>query len=117
MLLYLKFELSVLPSTTLTLPNRACYVAVAFYVAGFVLQGAAFQMHFHIAVLVVGWILAEVAVMLNTSAICEHSAARSSSEGSLTRPLLRCLLQRLLPHVSGNVLSFDDGPAEELKTC
>ena len=50
---------------------RACYLAVALYVAGFVLQGAAFQMHLHIAVLVVGWILAEVAVMLNTSAVCE----------------------------------------------
>ncbi|RDX40795.1 MFS general substrate transporter [Lentinus brumalis] len=58
----------------------ACYVAVAFYVAGFVLQGAAFQMHFHIAVLVVGWILAEVAVMLNTSAICV--ATRSKEAGT-----------------------------------
>ncbi|EJF58947.1 MFS general substrate transporter [Dichomitus squalens LYAD-421 SS1] len=47
----------------------ACYPSVALFVCGSVLQGAAFQLHLHIAVLVVGWVLAQMAVMMNTSAI------------------------------------------------
>ncbi|KAI0764761.1 MFS general substrate transporter [Fomes fomentarius] len=46
-----------------------CYIAVALWVCGFVLQGAAFQRHFHIAVLVVGWICGQTAAMMNTFAI------------------------------------------------
>ncbi|RPD65251.1 MFS general substrate transporter [Lentinus tigrinus ALCF2SS1-7] len=72
----------------------ACYIAVALFVAGFVLQGAAFQMHLHIAVLVLGWILAEVAVMLNTSAIyayCSDCFPRYQGEISSLLNLVRSL--------------------------
>ena len=53
--------------------ERACYPSVVLFVCGSVLEGAAFQLHLHIAVLVVGWVLAQMAVMMNTSAICECS--------------------------------------------
>ena len=52
--------------------GRACYPSAALFVGGFVLQGAAFQFHLHIAVLVVGWLFAEIGVMMNTSAVCEY---------------------------------------------
>ncbi|KAI0718358.1 MFS general substrate transporter [Cerioporus squamosus] len=72
----------------------ACYVAVALYVVGFALQGAAFQSHFHIAVLVVGWILSGVAVMINTSAIyayCNDCFPRYQGEISALLNLARSL--------------------------
>ncbi|PIL27344.1 MFS general substrate transporter [Ganoderma sinense ZZ0214-1] len=46
----------------------ACYPSAALFVIGFILEGAAFQFHLHIAVLVVGWLCAQIAVMMNTSA-------------------------------------------------
>ena len=57
--------------------GRVCYVSVTLYVCGFVLQGAAFQFHLHIAVLAVGWVLAQIATMMNTAAICEHPTTAS----------------------------------------
>lgn len=51
---------------------RSCYVAVALYVVGMVLMGAAFQNHLTIAAFIIGWGLVEVATMVNTVAICEY---------------------------------------------
>ena len=41
------------------------------YIIGFVVLGASFQMHLSVGALVMGWGIAEVAVMINTTAICE----------------------------------------------
>lgn len=51
--------------------DRTCYLAVPLYICGFVLLGASFQNHLSIAGLILGWGIAEVAVMINTVAICE----------------------------------------------
>lgn len=54
------------------MPYRTCYVATPLYVCGFVLLGAAFQKHLSVGALVMGWGIAEVAVMVNTVAICAY---------------------------------------------
>ncbi|KAJ3525684.1 hypothetical protein NM688_g8367 [Phlebia brevispora] len=53
----------------------SCYVAVAFYVVGFVLIGSAFQHHLNIGVFIIGWGLAEVATMVNTVAVWGFTVA------------------------------------------
>jgi hypothetical protein len=40
------------------------------YICGFVLLGAAFQKHLSVGALVMGWGIAEVAIMVNTVAVC-----------------------------------------------
>jgi hypothetical protein len=49
---------------------RACYVAVPLYVCGFVALGSAFQKHDSVGALVMGWGIAQVAIMVNTVAVC-----------------------------------------------
>jgi hypothetical protein len=49
---------------------RACYLGTAVYVCGFVILGAAFQMHLSIWILVVGWAISVVGTMVATVAIC-----------------------------------------------
>jgi len=46
------------------------------YICGFVLLGAAFQNHLSVWALVMGWGIAEVAIMLNTVTVCELPYAR-----------------------------------------
>ncbi len=50
--------------------NRACYLAVPLYVIGFILLGASFEKHLNVAALIIGWGLAEIAIMINTVAVC-----------------------------------------------
>lgn len=40
------------------------------YICGFVLLGASLQNHLSVGALVMGWGIAEVAIMINTVAIC-----------------------------------------------
>ena len=49
--------------------NRACYIATPLFICGFVTLGAAFQKHLSIGALVMGWGIAELAIMINTVAI------------------------------------------------
>ncbi|KAI0691854.1 MFS general substrate transporter [Cytidiella melzeri] len=49
-----------------------CYIAIPLYICGFVLIGASFQNHLSVGALVMGWGIAEVAVMINTVAVCEY---------------------------------------------
>ena len=42
------------------------------YICGFVVLGASFQKHLSVGALVMGWGIAEVAVMINTVAVCEY---------------------------------------------
>ena len=49
---------------------RACYLGTALYICGFVILGAAFQMHLSIWALVMGWAISMVGTMVATVAIC-----------------------------------------------
>ncbi|KAI0746559.1 MFS general substrate transporter [Daedaleopsis nitida] len=72
----------------------ACYPAVVLFVGGFLLQGAAFEKHLHIAVLVAGWVFAQVATMINTAAIyayCSDCFPRHQGEISALLNLARSL--------------------------
>jgi hypothetical protein len=53
-----------------SMATRACYVAVPLYVCGFLALGTAFQKRDSIAAVVMGWGIAQVAIMLNTVAVC-----------------------------------------------
>jgi hypothetical protein len=53
--------------------SRTCYIAIPLYVCGFVVLGSAFQEHKSVGALVIGWGLAEVAIMMNTVAVCASS--------------------------------------------
>ena len=48
--------------------NRACYIAIPLYICGFVLLGASLQNHLSVGPLVLGWGIAQVAIMVNTVA-------------------------------------------------
>lgn len=54
------------------LDPRACYLAMPLYICGFVLLGASFQNHLSIGGLVMGWGISELAVMINTVAVCAY---------------------------------------------
>jgi len=47
----------------------ACYIAMPLYLCGFLVLGASFQKKLSVGALVMGWGLAEVAVMINTVAV------------------------------------------------
>lgn len=48
---------------------RACYIAIPLYICGFVTLGAALEKHLSPGALIMGWGIAELAVMINTVAI------------------------------------------------
>ena len=64
---------------THTLIARTCYIAIPLYICGFVVLGASFQKHLSVGALVMGWGIAEVAVMINTVAVCEYCRLASLS--------------------------------------
>ena len=49
---------------------RACYVAVPLYVCGFLALGIGFQKHDSVGAVIMGWGIAQVAIMVNTVAVC-----------------------------------------------
>lgn len=53
--------------------HRACYLAVILYICGYVVLGASLQKHLSAGALIMGWGISEVATMINTVAVCEHS--------------------------------------------
>ena len=53
--------------------HRTCYIAVPLYICGFVVLGAAFQNHLSVGALVMGWGISQVAIMVNTVAVCTFS--------------------------------------------
>lgn len=53
---------------------RTCYIGVPLYVCGFVVLGAALQHHLGIVVVIVGWAIAQIAVLVNTVAVCSSSS-------------------------------------------
>ena len=80
---------------------RACYVAVPLYVCGFLALGTAFQKHNSVVALIMGWGIAQVAIMVNTVAVCASLCDLRSTRESFKVNLLRCLRQRLLPETPG----------------
>ena len=50
--------------------RRACYIAIPLYICGFVVLGAALQKHDSVGAVVMGWGIAQVAIMVNTVAVC-----------------------------------------------
>ncbi|GJJ10540.1 hypothetical protein Clacol_004767 [Clathrus columnatus] len=50
-----------------------CYLALPLYICGFVVIGAAFQKHLTIGALIMGWGIAETAVMMTTVAIYAYA--------------------------------------------
>ncbi|TCD68168.1 hypothetical protein EIP91_011446 [Steccherinum ochraceum] len=71
-----------------------CYIAVPLYIVGFVLIGAALQNHLNIGALIMGWGIAEVAVMINTVAVyayCNDSFPKFQGEVSSLINLARVL--------------------------
>jgi MFS family permease len=51
-----------------------CYIAVPLYICGFVVLGATFQNHLSVGALVMGWGIAEVAIMVNTVAVYAYAS-------------------------------------------
>ncbi|KAF8067571.1 MFS general substrate transporter [Lyophyllum atratum] len=47
----------------------ACYIAIPLYVCGFLVLGAAFQKHLSVGAVIMGWGIAELAIMINTVAV------------------------------------------------
>ncbi|KAF9254535.1 hypothetical protein L218DRAFT_475367 [Marasmius fiardii PR-910] len=50
-----------------------CYLAIPLFLCGFLVLGAALQHHLHIAVIVVGWGIAQVATLMCTVAVYAYS--------------------------------------------
>ncbi|KAJ7429192.1 MFS general substrate transporter [Mycena latifolia] len=72
----------------------ACYIAVPLYVCGFVVLGAALENHLHVAALIMGWGIAECAIMINTVAVyayCSDCFPKHQGEVSALINLARVL--------------------------
>jgi MFS family permease len=72
----------------------ACYVALPIYICGFVTLGASFQKHLSPGAIVMGWGLAELAVMINTVAVyayCNDAFPKHQGEISALINLARTL--------------------------
>ena len=75
-------------------PRRACYIAVPLYICGFVTLGASIEKHLSVGALVMGWGIAEFAVMINTVAVyayCNDSFPKHQGEISALINLARTL--------------------------
>jgi len=71
-----------------------CYIAIPLYICGFVLLGASLQNHMTIGGIIMGWGIAEVAVMINTVAVyayCNDCFPRHQGEISALINLARTL--------------------------
>ena len=65
---------------------RACYIAIPLYICGFVVLGAAFQNHDSVGAVVIGWGMAEVAIMVNTVVVCTCLCVRWHTTREDPRP-------------------------------
>lgn len=53
--------------------KRTCYIGIILYVVGFLILGVAIQDRLSIAVIVVGWVIAQTSVLVITVAVCEYN--------------------------------------------
>ena len=65
---------------------RACYIAIPLYICGFVVLGAALQKHDSVGAVVIGWGMAEVAIMVNTVVVCTCLCVRWHTTREDPRP-------------------------------
>ena len=87
---------------TVSRSNRACYIAVPLYICGYVTLGAAFQKHLGTGALVMGWGIAQLAIMINTVAVyayCsdtfpKHQVCKYNTLGSSELSMSNSLLCR-----------------------
>ncbi|KIK57101.1 hypothetical protein GYMLUDRAFT_773892 [Collybiopsis luxurians FD-317 M1] len=71
-----------------------CYPLIPVYLAGFLLLGATFQKHFHVAVVVVAWVLINISYLMITVAVyayCNDCFPRRQGEVSAILNLARTL--------------------------
>ncbi|KAF9072424.1 major facilitator superfamily domain-containing protein [Rhodocollybia butyracea] len=71
-----------------------CYISVPLYLIGFLVLGAAFQNHFNIAVVIVGWGFIVVSYLMTTTAVyayCNDCFPRRQGEVSAILNLARTL--------------------------
>jgi hypothetical protein len=80
--------------------HRACYIGMPLYICGFLVLGAAFELHLSVGAVVMGWGIAEVAVMVHTVAIREFLHVPLLHEDLKALRLSR-LRQRLFPEAPG----------------
>lgn len=57
------------PQTSLIITFRTCYLAVLLYTVGFIVLGAAIRNHLNVGAVIMGWGIAELAIMINTVAV------------------------------------------------
>ncbi|KAF8880031.1 major facilitator superfamily domain-containing protein [Infundibulicybe gibba] len=72
----------------------ACYIAIPLYICGFVTLGAALEKHLSVGALIMGWGIAELAVMINTVAVyayCNDCFPKQQGEISALINLARTL--------------------------
>ena len=53
--------------------SRTCYIGVLLYVVGFVVLGASLQNHLHVAAVIIGWGIAQIAILVTTVAVCKST--------------------------------------------
>lgn len=54
----------------LTFRRRTCYIGVFLYAVGFVILGVALQDHLNLSALIIGWAIAQAAVLVITVPVC-----------------------------------------------
>ncbi|KAK0215608.1 major facilitator superfamily domain-containing protein [Armillaria fumosa] len=72
----------------------ACYIALPLYICGFVTLGASIQNHLNTGAVIMGWGIAELAIMINTVAIyayCNDCFPKQQGEASALINLARIL--------------------------
>ncbi|KAF9254054.1 hypothetical protein L218DRAFT_1010169 [Marasmius fiardii PR-910] len=73
---------------------RTCYLTIPLFLCGFLVLGAALQHHLHIAVIVVGWGIAQMATLMCTVTVYAYSNdcfPRRQGEVSAVLNLVRVL--------------------------
>ncbi|KAF5392825.1 hypothetical protein D9757_000897 [Collybiopsis confluens] len=98
----------------------ACYLAIPLYICGFVVLGAAFEKHLSAGALVMGWGIAELAIMIATVAIyayCNDCFPKHQGEISALINLARTLGGFSVAYFQGSSLAcfFFAFPSFKLK--
>lgn len=70
----------------------SCYIGMPLYVCGFLVLGAALEHRLGLAGVIFGWGIVEVAIMVNTVAVCTSFLAFFFSSKAITF-IFRCILQ------------------------
>lgn len=94
-------RLGILEFFLLTFRCRTCYIGVLMYAVGFVILGVALQDHLNISALIIGWGIAQAAVLVITVPVCQLTHSFTFLGGWCM--ICRCVLQWLLSETKGLV--------------